>query len=213
MLSHEQPRVRDHWWWRPGWQAGRRLYTWHLTFQGQHELHRLVGAYQDALVLPGLDLVPLEWLHLTMQSVGFTDEVSERQVRQVVAAAEQRCGALARFTLTLGPAQVDQEGVTLPVVPQGPVRWLRMAVRGAVAEVLGVERVPERAERFWPHVSVAYSNANGPAAPIIGRVERVGALRAVATVGQVWLLELERVGHLYRWETLAAVPLGTMAPS
>jgi 2'-5' RNA ligase len=212
MLSRQQC-IRDHWWWRPGWRAGRRLYTWHLTFEDQHDLHKLVGAYQAQFNVPQLDLVPLEWLHLTIQSVGFADQVSPEQLRQVVEAAQRRCGALARFTLTLGPAQVAQEGITLPVAPEPPVRWLRMAVRGAVAEVLGEERVPEEAGRFWPHVSVAYSNADGPAARIVQRVEQVGVLRAVAIIGQASLLELERVGHLYRWDTRAAAPLGTLAPS
>ena len=97
------------------------------------------------------------------------------------------------------------------MAPQGPVRWLRMAVRGAIAEVWGEGRVPEAAEEFWPHVSVAYSNANGPAAPIIERVGRVGTLEAVATIGEARLLALERDGHVYRWETRAVVPLGTLA--
>ncbi len=210
MVSLRPERMRDHWWWRPGWRAGRRLYTWHLTFEGHHDLHQLVRAYQDSLDVPELDLVPLEGLHLTMQGVGFTDEVSRQQLRQLVVAAERRCGALAPLTLTLGPARVDPEGVCLPVAPQGPVRWLRMAVRGAIAEVLGEGRVPDAAEEFWPHVSVAYSNADGPAAPIVERVGRVGALEAVVTIGEVRLLELERAGHVYRWETRAVVPLGTV---
>src|SRR6266540_2104451 len=169
MVSLRPERMRDHWWWRPGWRAGRRLYTSHLTY-----------------------------------------EVSRQQLRQLVVAAERRCGALAPLTLTLGPARVDPEGVCLPVAPQGPVRWLRMAVRGAIAEVLGEGRVPDAAEEFWPHVSVAYSNADGPAAPIVERVGRVGALEAVVTIGEVRLLELERAGHVYRWETRAVVPLGTV---
>jgi hypothetical protein len=27
--------MRRHWWWRPGWRPGRRLYAWHLTFGDQ----------------------------------------------------------------------------------------------------------------------------------------------------------------------------------
>src|SRR5262245_33980474 len=81
--------VRDHWWWRPGWRLGRRAYTFHITFEdgtveGGPDLHRLTAAYQASLAgMPGLDLVPLQWLHLTMQNVGFTDEVGESDVQAV----------------------------------------------------------------------------------------------------------------------------------
>jgi hypothetical protein len=67
--------MRRHWWWRPGWRPGRRLYAWHLTLrdqtvsQGQADLRQVVGAYQARLAgLAGLDLVPAEWLHLTVQA-------------------------------------------------------------------------------------------------------------------------------------------------
>jgi hypothetical protein len=77
MMSVGSARMRDHWWWR----VGRHLYTWHVTFEGQTDLHRLVRAYQARLDLPGLDLVPVAWLHLTMQGVGFTDEVAGQDLR------------------------------------------------------------------------------------------------------------------------------------
>jgi hypothetical protein len=46
---------------------------------GQAGLRQLVAGYRARLAeaeLPGLDLVPIEWLHLTVQSVGFVDEVT-----------------------------------------------------------------------------------------------------------------------------------------
>ena len=207
MVSPRADRVHDHWWWRPGWRAGRRFYTWHLTFEGQDDLHRLVRAYQAHLDLSGLDLVPLEGLHLTMQGVGFTDEVSQQDLQEIMTAAATRCARLAPFTLTLGPARVRPEGVNLPVTPEAPVRQLRMAIREAIAEIWGAERVPELAEGFAPHVTMAYSSTDGPTAPIIERIEQAGSLQAVATIGAAQLIDLERDTHVYRWKTRAAVPL------
>ncbi len=211
MIAPQPDRIRDHWWWRPGWRVGRRFYTWHITFEGQHDLHWLVRAYQARLDMPELDLVPLDGLHLTMQGVGFTDEVSQQDLQKLVMAAGTRCALLAPFTLTLGPARVRPEGVNLPVTPEAPVRQLRMAIREAIAEVWGQERVPESAEGFTPHVTLAYSNADGPAAPLIERIERAGAPQAVATIRAAQLIDLERDSHVYRWKTRAAVPLGTEA--
>jgi hypothetical protein len=73
--------MREHWWWRPGWRIGRCMYTWHVTFAAQPRLRDLVTVYQDALApLPGLDPIPMQWLHLTMQGIGFTDEVSSQDI-------------------------------------------------------------------------------------------------------------------------------------
>jgi hypothetical protein len=97
--------MRRHWWWRPGWRPGRRLHAWHLTFgdqtvsRGRAELRRVAGDYQARLAgLPGLGLVPAEWLHLTVQPVGFADEVGAGDLdgswrRSGVAAPPwRRCG-------------------------------------------------------------------------------------------------------------------------
>src|SRR5215472_3175916 len=90
--------MRDHWWWRPGWRLGRRAYTFHITFEdpdaveGGDDLRRMATEYQGILAtLPGLDLVPLHWLHLTMQNVGFTDEVPEASADAVLAAGRKLC--------------------------------------------------------------------------------------------------------------------------
>ncbi len=206
MVSSRPDRIRDHWW-RPGWRVGRRFYTWHITFEGQDDLHRLVRAYQDHLAMPGLDLVPFDGVHLTMQGVGFTDEVSQQDVQAIVMAAAARCAPLAPFILTLGPARIRPEGVNLPVTPEAPVRRLRMAIREAIAEIWGEEKVPESAEEFTPHVTLAYSNADGPAAPIIEQIEQVGVLQAVTPIRAAQLIDLERDTHVYRWRTQAAVPL------
>ncbi|MGB6163316.1 MAG: hypothetical protein WCF33_10685 [Pseudonocardiaceae bacterium] len=73
--------MRDHWWWRPGWRVGRSFYTWHMTFDDQPAAHQLAADYAHMLKdLSTLDLIPVRWLHLTMQGIGFTDEVDRADV-------------------------------------------------------------------------------------------------------------------------------------
>src|SRR5215211_568573 len=77
-VTNDRPPVpeamRDHWWWRPGWSQGRSFYTWHITFDGQPGMQQLADFYAPMLAnLPMLDAVPVKWLHLTMQGIGFTD--------------------------------------------------------------------------------------------------------------------------------------------
>jgi hypothetical protein len=144
--------MRRHWWWRPGWRPGRRLYAWHLTFgdqtvsRGLADLRQVVGDYQARLAeLPGLDLVPVGWLHLTVQAIGFVDEVDAGDLERIVAAVRRRCAALAPVRLTLGPAVLIEEGVWLRVAPQRAVRQGRAAVRAGIAEVWGAARAAETA--------------------------------------------------------------------
>ncbi len=200
-------RMRVHWWWRPGWRPGRRLYTWHLTFDGESDLHRLTRLYQARLQVPGFDLVPPAWLHLTMQGIGFTDEVSEQEVRRVARTAAERCERVAPFALTLGPAYVEAEGILLPVSPAQPVRRLRAALREAVARVRGADRVPDPADGFLPHVSLGYSNADGPAAPMVELMASIEPRVATVAVHAAQLIVLERDTHLYHWRTFATTPL------
>jgi 2'-5' RNA ligase len=205
--------VRRHWWWRPGWRPGRRQYAWHLTFgdqtvsSGRADPRRVVGGYQARLAEPpGLDLVPVEWLHLTVQGVGFADEVGAGEVERIVAAVRRRCAALAPLPVTLGPAALQQEGVWLRVAPSAAVHRVRAAVRAGIAEVWGAARVPEPAGGFTPHVSLAYSNTDGPSEPYAAALAAMGSRSATVELGAIWLVALGRDGHLHRWETIAIAP-------
>ncbi|WP_018639533.1 2'-5' RNA ligase family protein [Parafrankia elaeagni] len=201
-------RMRDHWWWRPGWQVGRSFYTFHVTFDDAPEVAELAGYYRAALDLPTLDPVPDEGLHLTMQGIGFADEVADGDVSAIVEAARSRVGDLAPFDLVLGPADADPEAVMLQVAPWAPLEILRAAVRSAIGDVWGAARVPERADGFTPHVSVAYSGADAPTEPLRQLLAGAKPRTARTRVTAVELIDLNRDEQVYRWSTVAALPLG-----
>lgn len=200
--------MRNHWWWRPGWSAGRRFYTWHLTFEGRHDLHRLAAAYRTALAPlgPAFTPVPDRWLHLTMQGVAFVDEIAEADIEAVVRAARPRLAAVPAFDLRLGPEIVDPEAVLLPARPGAPVQDVRNAIRSAIGDALG--DVPERAEGFFPHVSVAYSAADGPRAAVADALTGLDAPPAHARITAAQLIVIHRDRHMYEWEPYVSVPLG-----
>jgi 2'-5' RNA ligase len=200
-------RMRDHWWWRPGWRAGRSMYTWHVTFEDQPELHELVKGYQRALApLPGLDVIPIRWLHLTMQGIGFTDEVALQEVADIAEAARKRLATCQPVPLSVGSALVDPEAILLHVSPFGALNPVRDGVRAAIADVRGGSRVLET-EDWTPHVSIAYSNSDGPAAPYAEALSTAASAPVDLTVSAVSLIQLSRDTHLYQWTTKAEVPL------
>jgi 2'-5' RNA ligase len=201
-------QMRDHWFWRPGWRVGRSFYTWHLTFDHAPDVQRLAADYEQALSIPGLDVIPPRWLHLTMQGIGFTDEVPVSDADAITKAARERLATLAPFHVTLGPPVIDPQVVRLRVSPAEAIAEVRLAIRAAIADVWGADRVPEDAADFAPHVSLAYSNADGPAEPIIRATESVQAKPAVAPVTEAQLIVLNRDHREYQWTTHAAVVLG-----
>lgn len=208
-MSELEP-MRDHWWWRPGWRVGRSFYTWHITLGDQPGMQGFVADYAPVLArLPQLDPVPARWLHLTLQGLGFTDEVDPGDVDQIVAATRKRCAELEPFTVTIGPAHVDPETIQAPAKPLEPLAELRLAIRAAIGDVWGQDNVPEPEAGFRAHVSLGYSNTAGPAEPVAAALRVQGGHTAEAVVSSVSLIDLNRDRKAYEWTEIASVELGT----
>jgi hypothetical protein len=200
--------VSCHWWWRPGWRVGRRLYTVHATFAADPAVQGLAAEARERLVgVPYLDLIPGQWLHLTMQGVGFTDEVSNADLKAISAAVAPRLAQVQPVTVTLGPPVAAGEGVTCWASPPRALDPVRDAVRAGIADVWGNGRVPESAD-WSAHVSVAYASADGPGRPIGEALSGVGAVETA--VRAVDLIRLGRDRRMYEWETIASLPLGDL---
>lgn len=200
--------LRDHWWWRPGWQLGTRFYTWHLTFDGRAGVHQLVDQYQSALAgFDGLDLIPRRWLHVTMQGVGHVDQVDDQQIDRVVAAVRTRLAELDPVMITFHRPVVRPEAIALPALPAAQVNRLRDSIRTALAEVLGAANVPEDSDGYQPHLSLAYSSGRQPAAPIIAALEAVPARPVELEVTEASLIVQHRDNKMYEWVTRARAPI------
>lgn len=199
--------MASHWWWRPGWRPGRRMYAWHVTFPDAPAVQALAAAARERLAgLPGIDLVPGQWLHLTTQGVGFTDEVSDGDLAAVAGAGRARLARVAPATVTIGPARVVTEGVGCDAWPAQSLTPARDAVRDAIGDVRGAARVPEASE-WWPHVSLGYASAAGPAGPFEAALDGFTDV-APHTVSAIQLIRLGRDNHQWEWDVCATVPLG-----
>ncbi|MGW0803645.1 2'-5' RNA ligase family protein [Nonomuraea sp. NPDC002799] len=212
MTIHNADEMRSHWWPREGWRPGRLVYTWHLTFEHAPHLHRLVARYQNALAaIAGHNPIPSQWLHLTVQGIGFVDEVPDEQLEQVTRAVSARLGELEPVELVFQRPAVLGEGVVLAPGPAESVHRVRREIRSGIAEVIGhAPTAPEQAEGFHPHVSVTYCNTPGPAKPYIDALNTVEAEPVAVNVDRVALIVQNRVLEpewVYRWNTLTTVPL------
>jgi 2'-5' RNA ligase len=139
-----------------------------------------------------------------MQGIGFVGE--ERDVDTIVDAAHSRLAAVPAFDVKIGPAVLDPEAVLLHAHPDSSLRSVRNAVRDAIGDVL--DEIPEKAEGFTPHVSVAYSAKDGPAEPIAQILAGLDLAPAQARISSAELIVIHRDNRMYEWESFAKVPLG-----
>ncbi|MER7334739.1 MULTISPECIES: 2'-5' RNA ligase family protein [unclassified Micromonospora] len=202
-------RMRDHWWWRPGWRSGRHFYACHFSMARHAALVRMVESYQAGIRdFSTLDLIPARWLHLTMQGVGFVDEVSDSELVELEDRVRARLAGLAPPTVTFHRPVVRPEAVFLPADPPEPIRALRAIVHGVVVEVLGKDRaepLPRDPALYRPHVSIAYSNSDQEARPMAEVLDKVDPEPVLLTLDHLHLLRFHRDHRMYEWTQ--AVPL------
>jgi hypothetical protein len=144
-------QMHDHWWWRPGWDIGKRFYTWHLTVEDQHHLHELVRSYQRRLAeFSTLDLVPQTWLHLTMQGVGFTHDIEASTLHELVDHVQTRLVEQPPLQVEFHRPVIHTEAIALPPQPVDPVLNLRRTIREAMATPSARPEYPRRTKGSTP---------------------------------------------------------------
>jgi hypothetical protein len=101
-------------------------YACHLTLDDQPQLRQLVARYQRAVAnRPGLDLIPPEWLHITMQGIGFTDEISGAELRRLTEALTQELRKIDPATVSFRYLTVHPEAIFLKAHPADALYLLR----------------------------------------------------------------------------------------
>lgn len=201
-------RLADHWWWRPGWHPDRHYLTWYILFEHDETVARCVAEHQRHVDLPYLDLIPTAGLHMTVQGVGFADEITHTEAAEVADRAHQLCLDTTSFPLTIGPLAGYEGGVFLRASPWAPIANLRERLCTAISDALGTSRVPNEPQRFKPHITVAYCHKAVPAAELIHRVWELRSLPPVeVAVRSVDLIELRREAHSYLWTSITSLCL------
>ncbi len=153
--------------------------------------------------------VPRQWLHITLQGLGFTDEVSRADVEQIVAAAAKYLRRRDSFDATFGLPAADRETIGLAVTAPELVQ-VRADLQCAIGDVWGVDNVPERDDRFGAHLSLAYSTGERSISELQQLIVRANLDQLLVSehISAVSLIELNRDHHQYEWAEVASVLLG-----
>ncbi|GAA1600442.1 hypothetical protein GCM10009789_63380 [Kribbella sancticallisti] len=200
--------LRNHWWWRPGWQTGTRFYAFHLAVGSCEDLAGLVAQYQDAVQgIAGFDPIPREWLHITMQGLAFVDDISAEDLASVVKTTRAALREVEPFTLIFSRPLIRPEALVLVPEDVQPLNDLRDIVRSAVGKALGQGVIDLGTTDFQPHVSFAYVNADQPAAEALTALEGVESTATSFHVDEVPLIEMHRDNRMYEWRKVESFRL------
>ncbi|WP_150132555.1 2'-5' RNA ligase family protein [Intrasporangium calvum] len=197
----DHAEMANHWWWRPGWKVGTRFYAWHITLDGQDELHQLIDQYQEALrPFPTLDPIPRKWRHITLQGLGHVEDVSDQQRDEAVQAVAERLAKLDAIESTFQRAVIFREAIALP--PSNPEAYthLRHEIRAGITDAWGW--CPENSEGFRAHASAAYSNGSASAAHIRLALDATGSGASRVIVPAISLICMNRDRRTYQWKSV-----------
>lgn len=202
--------------WRAhAWPAGQRRFHWLVVFDDDHPVHACYAAHVPVLRrFPHLaDLVPAQWLHMTIQSLCPTTDTGPEEMARVAAVVRDRLADTAPPRVQLGPARLDGGAVTWAVYPEEELAAIQDEVRRASIEVLGDDRVWPQARHWWPHITLAYGAADGPADDLAGALARSRLPRVDTTITELALVDEEQdlQRREFRWREIDRVPIGRPA--
>ena len=177
-----------------------------MLFHDQPAVHELVAAAQARISgLTGLDLIPAPWLHLTTYVVGFADEIADSAIDEMTAQARRLLSVIPPVQISLGRVGYATEAIVLTAEPFDALTPVLNAVRDA-SRAAGCEGHTD-INPWLPHISIAYSNAAIPTAPIIAALGR-WLPRTEITIRSVSLVAQTQVGRSWQWRPVAEVFLG-----
>lgn len=206
----DHDEMANHWWWRPGWKVGTRFYAWHVTLDGQDDLHRLIDEYQDALKpFPTLDPVPRKWRHVTLQGLGHIENVNDQQRDEAVQAVSERLAKLDPIESYFQRAAIFREAIALPPSNPDAYAMLRNEIRAGIADAWGW--CPEQPDGFRAHASAAYSNGSADALPVRRALTEASPAAVRTNIDKASLILMHRDHRMYEWETVASTPLSRPA--
>jgi 2'-5' RNA ligase len=198
--------MADRWQGRAEPSPGQGMLYWHILLGDSPQVKALASIAQERLArFSGLHFTPKRWLHVTTFAVGFIEEFTDTDIRNMVARARSLLSDIPPAKVTLGKILYHPEAVALGVEPSGVLDPVRDAVRAAAMNGETTEHEP-----WIPHVTLAYSTSVQPAAPIIATLGRKLPEYHIS-VNCINLVVQEGAERLWHWRSVAEIPLGSPA--
>jgi len=176
-----------------------------MTFEGADNLHDTARRAGQALGgVRSVDVVPPEWLHLTMTGVGFAGDFDSGAVTSIAAAVLEAAESLDVTPVVFDRLFLYGEGVCL----SAECAWLQdlkalqldlVRKAGGTAETAG--------DSFIPHVSLAYFSGEVDEQDLHTALDDAQLRPVEVPEPRLSLLELGRDDRVYTWRVLAQTTL------
>jgi 2'-5' RNA ligase len=186
---------------------GQGTVYWHILVGDHPEVRDLAQTAQGRLAdFPGLHFTPAKWLHITTLVAGSTDEITDDQQQAMLTAASDLIAKIPPLTVTLGRVLYHPEAITIAVGPAGRLHPIREAVEAATLKVLGREGHTEGPNQWTPHMTIAYSETEQPAEPLITALGPE-LPNCETTINAVSLVVQRGAERLWDWNPVGRAPL------
>jgi 2'-5' RNA ligase len=181
---------------------------WHLLLGGHAGVRSTAAEARRRLArFAGLHMPPPQWLHVTVLRVGATDRISQDDMEQMLARAQDALARTPPVTMTLQRILYHPEAIALSVSPASALAPLLAAARDATRGALGEDAAGDTREEAWvPHLTLCYSTTRQPAAPVISELGKTLPASEV-TIGEMSLVVQEGPEHLWNWHVAGSVRL------
>jgi 2'-5' RNA ligase len=192
---------------KPMLPSGKGQLYWHVLLGNNSRVLSLAKESQQRLAnCKGLVSPPDRWLHMTILNVGLADQINASQREVMISEAGRLLAEVRPVTVTLSRVLYHPEAIVVAAEPVEVLTPLLEATRAATRAAIGREGTTEH-EPWTPHVTVAYSDAVQPAAPIIAAMGRELPPCDVA-IRTVCLVNQDGPENRWDWHPIAQVPLG-----
>ena len=177
------------------------MYTFHLTMERADAVRGLARSVRPVLErFECVDPVPESWLHLTMNGLGFADEVPDDRLEAIADEVFALWSSLDHPVLRFTHLFVGLEGTMLVAERSDWLMALARAQRAVIDRLLG----PREWGDFWPHASLCYFNGPMDPRPLVGALAPVldAVPDGVDVAPALTLMRLGRDERVYTWEVL-----------
>jgi 2'-5' RNA ligase len=197
-------RMTDHWAIQPGAAPQTRQLMWPITLGADDAVIELARqAHRQLTGVPGLDLVPPSWMHLTTLTTGPADDISPDALDGIIEEAKRLLAAITPITITLGRVLYHPRAVMLDAGPAEPFQPVIEAIQTATRPAGHSTALYH--DPWRPHITLAYSNATRPAAPIIEALGRNLPARQI-TISSISLVS-QSPEQRWTWDRITDLPL------
>lgn len=207
-MSPLPTHMRDRWRSRAEAAPGQGTIYWHILLRDYPEVRAVAREVRHRLSsFSGLHVTPEEWLHVTTVVAGSTDQISSDQTMAMIVEATRALSSVKPIPVTLGRILYHPEAIMLEVDPERALYPILEGVQEATQATIHKEGNINGSFPSWtPHITVAYSTAEQPAAPIIASVGKELPVRELV-VNSVSLVIQWGPERLWDWEPVGTIQL------